>query len=302
MVGTPVAVQYPLALPTVNGNEITIDLMLQQPERITNYLSDITLQNFWADRIFSGAGGVKGGALLYSQLMANDLYTDRDIQNIEPGGEFPYVTTSRQGPKVAYVEKFGGKFDVTDEARDRNDPTLLQQGAMKLGNTINRGIHRRALATLDASIAAIGSDVQMTGTSWADAAALTLTTTNNAALPAADFAKTQLKADTFELGGRFNLWIVNPQEYYNIQVIYGDRFEAVLKANGVSMISTNRVTAGEAYVVVEGQVGQLRLEKPLTTETERVMKTESTVVQSSVRPLFAVTNPYNILKVTGLAA
>ena len=302
MAGTPVAVQYPLALPTVNGNEITIDLMLKQPERITTYISDITLQNFWADRIFSGAGGVSGGALLYSQLMANDLYPERDIQNIEPGAEFPNVTFARPGPKVAYVEKFGGKFDVTDEAVDRNDPTLLQQGSLKLANAINRGIHRRALATLDASIAAIGSDVQMTGTSWADAAALTLTTTNNAALPAADFAKTKLKADTFELGATFNLWFVNPQEWYNFHVIYGDKATAALAANNVELVSTNRVTAGEAYVVAEGQVGQMRLEKPLTTETERTMSTESTTVQSSVRPLFAVTNPYNILKVTGLAA
>lgn len=302
MVGTPVAPQYPLALPTVSGNSITVDLMLKEPSRITNYLSDITLQNFWADRVFSGAGGVSGGALLYSQLMANDLYTDRDVQNVEPGGEFPIVTTSRQEPKLAFVEKFGGKFAVTDEARDRNDPILLQQEAQKLGFTMNRGIHRRAIATLDASIATIGSDVQMVGTSWADAAALTLTTTNNAALPAADFAKTQLKADTFELGGSFNLWIVNPQEYYNFQVIYGDRASAMLAAWNVDMISTNRVAAGEAYVLVEGQVGQMRLEKALSTETWRDPDIQSTWVQSDVRPLFAVTNPYSVLKVTGLAA
>lgn len=302
MVGTPVAPQYPLALPSVNGNSITVDLMLKEPTRITNYLSDITLQNFWANRVFSSAGGVSGGALLYSQLMANDLYTDRDIQNVEPGGEFPIVTNSRQAPKLAVVEKFGGKFEVTDEARDRNDPTLLQQGSTKLGFTINRGIHRRAIATLDASISTIGADVQIVGTSWADAAALTLTTTNNAALPAADFAKTQLKADTFELGGRFNLWIVNPQEYYNFQVIYGDRAAAILAANQINMISTNRVAAGEAYVVAEGLVGQMRLEKSLSTETWRDPDTQSTWVQSDVRPLFAVTNPYSALKVTGLAA
>lgn len=302
MVGTPVAPQYPLALPTVSGNAITVDLMLKEPSRITNYLSDITLQNFWADRVFSAAGGVSGGALLYSQLMANDLYTDRDVQNVEPGGEFPIVTTSRQEPKLAFVEKFGGKFTVTDEARDRNDPILFQQESQKLGFTMNRGIHRRAIATLDASIASIGADVQMVGTSWADAAALTLTTTNNAALPAADFAKTQLKADTFELGGSFNLWIVNPQEYYNFQVIYGDKAAAALAAWNVDMISTNRVAAGEAYVLAEGQVGQMRLEKPLSTETWREEAIESSWVQSSVRPLFAVTNPYSVLKVSGLAA
>lgn len=302
MVGTPVNTQYPLALPTLNGNAITVDLMLKEPTRITNYLSDITLQNFWANRVFSAAGGVSGGALLYSQLMANDLYTDRDIQNVEPGGEFPIVTSSRPEPKLAFVEKFGGKFPVTDEARDRNDPTLLQQETQKLGFTMNRGIHRRAIATLDASITAIGADVQVVGTSWADAAALTLTTTNNLALPAADFGKAKLKAETFELGGSFNLWIVNPQEAFNLDVIYGDKLDALLRRHNIELISTNRVNPGEAYVVSEGNVGQMRLEKALATETWRDPEVESTWVQSSVRPLFAVTNPYSVLKFTGLAA
>ncbi|MGY1945333.1 major capsid protein [Nocardia asiatica] len=302
MVGTPVATQYPLGLPTLNGNQITVDLMLKEPTRITQYLSDLTLQKFYADRIFSAAGGVSGGALLYSQLMANDLYLERDIQNVEPGAEFPIVTSARPEPKLAVVEKFGGKFPVTDEARDRNDPTMLQQESMKLAHTMNRGIHKRALATLDASITAIGSAVQVVGNSWADAAALTLTTTNNAALPAADFAKAELKSETFELGADFNLWIVNPQEMLNFQTIYGDRWRDVLNNWGVDMISTNRVTAGEAFVVAEKQVGQMRLEKPLTTETWREQAIESTWVQSSVRPLFAVTNPYSVLKFTGLAA
>jgi hypothetical protein len=302
MVGTPVATQYPLALPTLNGNLITVDLMLKEPTRITQYLSDLTLQKFWADRIFASAGGVSGGALLYSQLMANDLYTDRDVQNVEPGAEFPIVTSSRPEPKLAVVEKFGGKFPVTDEARDRNDPTLLQQESQKLAFTMNRGIHKRALATLDQSLTATGSDTTFVGNSWADAAALTLTTTSNAALPAADFAKAQLKAETFELGSEFDLWIVNPQEMLNFQTVYGDRWRDVLNNWGVDMISTNRVTAGEAFVVAERQVGQFRLEKALSTETWRDPEVESTWVQSSVRPLFAVTNPYSVLKVTGLAA
>jgi hypothetical protein len=33
--------EYPLSAPTVSGNNITVDLMLNQPTRITRYLSDL---------------------------------------------------------------------------------------------------------------------------------------------------------------------------------------------------------------------------------------------------------------------
>lgn len=294
--------QYPFGAPAVNGNQITVDMMLKEPTRINNYLSDLVLKGYFADRIFANAGGVSGGALIYTQLTKNDVYATSGVQKVAPGGEFPTVSFDRPEPKVAVVDKWGGKFDVTDEARDRNDLSMIQSEGIKLSNTILRQMHTEALATLDASIAAIGSDVQITGVSWADAAALTLTTTSNSALPAADFATVAKKAAQFELGAEFNLWIVNPQEMANFQIIYGDRWRAVLQANNTDMIATNLMPAGTAKVVAEKQVGQERFEKPLGTVTFREEERETTWVQSSVRPLYAVTHPYNVLSVTGLAA
>lgn len=294
--------EYPLGTPSVSGNSITVDLMLKEPTRINRYISDIALQKFYADRIFATGGGVSGGALLYTQLTANDLYTTRDVQEIAPGAEFPELTFDRPAPKVALVKKIGGKFRVTDEARDRNDLTVIQNEGAKVGNTVRKNIHGRAIAALEASITEIGSAVQVTGVSWADAAGLTLTTTANNVQPAADFAKAALKAETFELGGDFNLWIVNPQEMSNFQITYGDRWRDVLNNNGVEMLATNQVAAGTAYAVQERMVGEMRFEQELRTVTWRDESTESTWSQTSIRPVFAVTNPYAVLKFSGLAA
>lgn len=293
--------QYPLGAPTLSGNSITVDLMLKEPTRINQYISDIALKKYFADRIFRTGGGVTGGALLYSQLTANDLFATRGVQEVAPGAEFPEVSFDRPAPKVATVKKIGGKFRVTDEARDRNDLSSIETEGRKLGNTITKDLHQRALSTLEASVTAIGADVQMTGINWAAAAALTLTTMANSAQPAADFAKAQLKAEVFELGGTFDLWIVNPQEMSNFQITYGDRWRDVLTNNGIDMIASNVVTAGSAYVVEERMVGEFRTEQPLNTVTWRDEATESTWTQTSIRPVFAVTNPYSILKVTGLA-
>ncbi|WP_072814283.1 major capsid protein [Rhodococcus zopfii] len=294
--------QYPFGAPTVSGNNITVDLMLKEPTRINQYLSDLVLKKFFADRIFNNGGGVSGGALVYTQLTKNDLFATTGVQKVAPGAEFPTVSFDRPEPKVAVVEKWGGKFDVTDEARDRNDLSLIQSEGVKLSNTILKQLHTEAIGQLEASITATGAAVQITGTSWSDAAALTLTTTSNAALPAADFAEVSKTGEEFELGTQFNLWLVNPQELANFQVIYGDRWKAVLQSWGVDMFASNLVTAGSAYVVAERQVGEMRFEKPLSTATWREEERETTWVQASVRPVFAVTQPYSVLKVTGLAA
>ena len=293
--------EYPLGAASVSGNSLTVDLMLKEPTRINAYLSDIALKGYFAERIFANGGGVSGGALVYTQLTNNDLFPNRGGQKIAPGAEYPEVTFDRPEPKTAQVEKFGGKFKVTDEARDRNDLSLIQSEGVKLGNDIQRWLHMRALAELDASIAAVGAGVQITGTSWSDATALTISTENKAALPAADLAEIRKRGQVNELGSEYNLLVLNPQEYANLSIIYGDA-QAWLQSQGFSVAVSNSVAAGTAYAVQEGTVGQVRYEQALKTVTYREDSTDSTVVQSSVRPVFAVTNPYNALKITGLAA
>lgn len=295
--------EYPLGTPSVSGSQLTVDLMLKEPTRINAYLSDLALKGYFAERIFANGGGVSGGALVYTQLTNNDLFPARGGQKVAPGAEFPEVTFDRPEPKTAQVEKFGGKFRVTDEARDRNDMSLIQTEGMKLANDVQRWLHARALAELEASITAIGSDVQIavsSSASWADATTLTISTENKAALPAATLAKVRQKGQTQELGADYNLLVLNPQEYANLSIIYGDA-EAWLRAQGFAVAVSNVVTAGTAYAVAEGQVGQVRYEQGLKTVTYRDDSTESTVVQSSIRPVFAVTNPYNVIKLTGLA-
>jgi hypothetical protein len=295
--------EYPLGAPSVSGNTITVDMMLQQPTRITTYLSDLALRGFWADRIFTPGGGVEGGAILYTQLTSNDLFVsaDRDVQNVEPGAEFPLVTFDRPVPLTKQVEKFGGKFFVTDEAKDRNDPLMLQQGSMRLANTINRRIHTNAVNEIDAQITALGGSAQTaTGNDWSAVVTGGSSQSNATAWPAADFAKVQLLADQKELGVQFDTWILNPVNANEFKITYGSEWRSVLDDAGINFIVTNRVTAGTAYVFESGQVGQMRVEKALSTETWREQNTQRTWVQSDIRPVFIITNPYGIAKVTGL--
>src|SRR6476659_10222312 len=123
LVDNPVA--HPLGPPTVSGTTFSVDLALNNPTRVTRTLMDLTLQRFFADRVFTNSGGVSGGAVVYDELLANDLYLNSDIAYVNPGDEFPMVVGQRRAPKVAEVEKWGGKFFVTVEARDRNDASVF---------------------------------------------------------------------------------------------------------------------------------------------------------------------------------
>ena len=304
MANNPYSQEYPFGAPSLSGNNITVDLMLKEPTRINTYLSDLALRRYFMDRIFPNNGGVSGGALVYHQLTRNDLFPTRRAQKVAPGAEFPEVTFDRPEPKTAQVEKRGGKFRVTDEARDRDDLSLIQTEGMKLANDIVDQLHSQALAELEASISDVGSDVTLDATefSWAEAAELTVLNQAPSLLPAKVFVELQTMAEVFELGGEYNLLVLNPQEAANLKLVYGPQWSSFLQSYGFSAVTTNRVSAGTAYAVQEGMVGQSRYEQPLQTVSYREESTESTWVQASVRNVYAVTHPYNVVKVTGLNA
>ncbi|WP_326564550.1 major capsid protein [Micromonospora peucetia] len=294
-------IAYPLAAPTLSGNVLTVDTALNQPTRITRRIMDLTLQRFIVDRIFStNAGAVTGGAVVYDQATTNELYTDRDVERVGPGDEFPVVGSQRPVPKVAQVEKWGGKFFVTDEARDRNDVAFFNNQTTQLSNTIVKKVNTRAIETLEAAITALGGAGTFVGHNWSTVVTGGSSQTNNSGWPAADFANAQYLADTEELGVTYDLWIVNPKQRMDLAITYGSALNEVLDSLGIEVFASNRVANGTAYAVARGQVGELRVEQGLGTETWREQATQRTWVQASVRPVMYVTNPYSIKKVTGL--
>jgi hypothetical protein len=302
----PEPVPHPLAAPTISGTQITVDLMLQQPTRITAYLMDITLQRFILDRLFTSPGGVTGGAVVYDVIQENDLYTDRDVEPVAPGAEFPIVTSHRRAPRVAEVEKFGGKYFFTDEARDRNDQTAFRNQNTRLGNTIVRKLNTRAVAVLEDAIANNGGASNFVGHNWETAIPNGSNPTPPQQTPMADFANAQLMADIQELGVQYNIALVNPTQLNALRLFYSGTgnspgLEQVLSDNGYDEVyASNRVPVGTAYFVSEGQLGEMRIEQPLATETWREPQTQRTWVQSSVRPVMYVQNPFAVVKATGL--
>lgn len=294
-------VAHPLGPPVISGTTITVDTMLDQPTRVTRMIMDLSLQRFIADRAFASAGGVSGGAVIYDQAVLNELYADRDVQRVSPGAEFPLITSSRQAPKLAPVEKWGGKVFVTDEARDRNNSVMLVNQLRQLTNTIIRKINARAVAELETQLALFPSQT-FAGNNWASVVTGGSSQSNASAWPIADFAKANMLTAQNELGVNLDTWLINPTQLMRLQIIYGDNFADVIRSQSVNIYTSNRVAVGTAYALAAGQVGEMRIEKPLGTRTWRDEGTERTFIQASVRPVMYVTNPYSVYKITGLGS
>lgn len=295
----PNASAYPLAAPTVAGSTITVETMLNQPTRITRYLSDITLRNYISPVFFSSPGGVSGGAVIYDQLTLNDLFPTRDVQEVAPGAEFPIVTSENGVPLTAAVEKHGGKFFVTDEARDRNDQGVIQREGRKLINAMIRRQDARAIAIIDASLVGLGSQ-NVVGSDWGSVVTGGAGQSSAQDWPAADFAAVQTLADQQELGVEIDTWILNPTQLMELRLVYGKDFDSLAASFGLTFRASNRVAAGTAYALEAGQPGEQRYEKALTTETIPERTTQRTWVQTDARFVQYVTNPYSVFKVTGI--
>lgn len=297
------AVEHPLGPPTISGTSITVDVALNQPTRVTSMIMDLTLQRFIADRVFTSAGGVTGGAIVYDVVAQNELYLDRDIRRVAPGDEFPLVTGVRRAPAVAEPEKWGGKYFMTREARKRNDVTQFTMRTRQLGNTIVRKLNQRAIQVLEDAITLYGQTV--VGNSWDDVVTAGASASNADKYPAFDFMNIQKLADDDELGVVIDLWLLNPAQWLRLGTIYGQGLNDILASAGISVFVSPRVPAGTAYAVAQGMVGEMRIEFPLQTETAEEgapSLRQITWVQSSVSPAMFVNNPYAAFKVTGLDA
>jgi hypothetical protein len=294
--------QNPLGPPTLSGSTVTVDLWLKQPTRITQFISDVTLQRFLSEKVLSSDGGVSGGAVIYDQLTANDLYPSRNPEPIAPGGEYPVLQDTRPTPKVANVVKWGAKLYITDEARDRNDQSLWLNSLRRMGNSMVKTIDAYAVAIMEAAFTAFSSQVAA-GHSWSAVTPIGATPTAIRSWPGADIQAAVTQAQVDELGYEYDTILLNPLDSAQLSYVYGaTEVDALLRDSyGVARYVSNRVPAGTAYVLASQQPGGFRVEAPLSSVTYRDENTDRTWVKSGVRLVAYIDQPYAMRKITGIA-
>jgi hypothetical protein len=290
--------------PTINGTDLTVSIMMQQPPRITERISALAGPMIVLDKMFHTLGTpVVGGAMLFNVVKASDFLAANDVEQRGQGDEYPIIKGVDPHPAIAKPEDWGGKFAISDQQVAGNDQEYLNDQVLQLTNTIVQKLNTRAMFYLEAAIAAMGGSQVISGHNWLSAVTVgpesALTPGNG--LPAADLASAQLAGELTRLGTTYDLLLVSPQERYSLRVAYGDKLDAMLASAGLDLFSSPNVAPGTAYVMQRGQVGLVGFVSPLKTETWREPNRRLSWVQAYAEPAFAVNKPQNVVKLTGLA-
>jgi hypothetical protein len=283
--------------------------MVNNPSRINRFIADylgVNRSRFLLDVLFDNQGGMQGGAIIYEQQGLNDFYPVRDVQEVAPGATFPLITFQRQALGQASPRKWGGKFEVTYEARDRNNPRQLQRNTVQLANAIIRKNNLVALKVLDDAIAGLGGAAVITGNNWTTAVppGYGASSTLPPLTPVADISEVFLINDQRELGIVFDTLVINPLDMQSLRLYYGKDADlrSAMSDYGIDRIFvTGQVAAGAPYAVAgNGQVGAYHVEQPLKTVSVEDELDEKFTIKSSVRPAMYVDNPYAVLRITGV--
>jgi hypothetical protein len=298
-------VTYPLGPPSVSGTLVTVDVLLNNPTAITRDIAKLADQHFFASDVFSDAGGVEGGAVLYElpPTTATDLYTERAIQEVAPGEEFPINTMLRGVPVVAKPRKLGTKWPVTKEAKKRNNVRVIQRAMVQTANTIALTLDTMAVGVMNTAITANSRTVA--GQSWATAAGITNLNASGTNQAVSDILGVQTVLEGEQRGHQVDSIIINPAQKLSLAQAatrMGTSIDAILAAAGIKKWkSSKRVTAGTAILYEAGMVGGWANEFPLVGVVYWDDETECWYYQWSVSPLMFVDNPYSLYQLTGIA-
>lgn len=295
---------FPFEAPTVSEGAFTVDLMLNQPQRISRYIADLTQESFLTPKLFSTTGAT-GGAIMFDVARKNDLYVDGGVGIVAPGGEFPVVSSSVADPEIRKVKKTGGKFKVTREARRRNDMSVIEREARKLANTIVQDTDATGVEAIYSALTKYDSDVvKVQSGGWAAAGKVKAADRVPAASIRADFIKAKAEGKKLKLGYSYDTLLVHPDDEANFQLAFEDdtKSAALLGAQGITLESSDAVKSGTALLVSGGTLGVMGVEDPLTTEVWEDKSIQSDWTQSFTSVAFGITDPLAIIQITGIGS
>lgn len=147
---------YPASPPTLSGDLETISRFLSSPTQLRRRLRNFVDLRFVSDQILTGRYNTSGGAILYER--SEPFVTDRPVEAVGPGGEYPYANMPTGTAAIASVSKWGQKVPITDEEIARNvyAGQTIDRSLRKVVNSI---IQQVDSITMSAIQSAVGSNV-----------------------------------------------------------------------------------------------------------------------------------------------
>ena len=141
---------YPPVAPTIAGDYVTASRFLNNTPLVARRLRTLAEQRFVSTTVLTGRTTTSSGSM---QFETNEgIYTDRAVEVIAPGSEYP-LTTLTTGPiQQVSTQKWGQDSVFTDEAVSRYSMPIVGKGMQKLVNTAAKNIDGLALSLIASSV------------------------------------------------------------------------------------------------------------------------------------------------------
>lgn len=294
--------------PQITDGVITVGRFLQEPTQINRAIERETTERFLSDYMYTQTPA-SGGAVVYERNTDPKNYgyasdaDGRDVEVIDAGGEFPFLSSEEGAQDLAHVKKYGGSFRFSRENIRRDQRDVLARGLRMLSNTVIRKTDRIAVQTLvnDTDLGSLDVTVP-----WTDADAdpvydilAALSQINDA-----DYGYTATtvlinRAQSLALLGRRDVREQLPRESATLNPVLSPQLGNLL---GLDWVVTEAVPAGTLYVTDRNTLGALADEEGgVQTDTYEEKGTQSTIVQAWRTVVPVITDPKAAVRVTGLA-
>lgn len=278
---------------------------LSNPTRITRQLNNLVNETGTiADYAFSN-GPANQGAVIYDQILSNDLTFERDVEVIAPGAEFPEIVDVSLEEKMARVERYGGKKEITWQAIRRNDTNEVNRTLRLLSYLIVKRINAICVQSIVTNPHINQYDL--------GAADWDSTTTD----PIGDIYMAKAVIDEGDIGYKSDIALVNPLDATRYFLGRKDIREQWPRENmarnpvvapdlgriaDLEWIKTKRVPEGTIYIMQRGVSGSVRDEEGgIQTNTFDRQDNHVRVIQSWRTIVPIITDPKSIVRVTGFA-
>lgn len=254
------------------GPQWTVEALLKQPQILVRALSDLTYQRYLADRVFTRGSSqqVQGGVAVFQR--SESIFMNRNAEEVGVGAEYPRAAWS-EAIFFAAVKKYGLEFPVYDETRRRNQIDVFARGFLKLSNSLVKFVDALAVTLLGDTTQGI-STMAASG-DWTTAATDIIS----------DLATARATIVNQDEGYEADTLIVHPNQELDL-LIDADIRNALPREGGApqssvvtgrvspilgfrQILSSNRMTAGTAFVLQSGIVGTIADEAPDPAEGYR---------------------------------
>lgn len=295
---------YPAGAPTIDGVDLTVNLWLKTPPMVQRTMDALTSQRFITDQVLSKGPDAVGGAVIYDQLTETDLFTQRDVQSIEPGSEFPILDAGEVAPKVAEVSKWGGAGIITYEQARRDRRDVLGRMLTRLRNTVIKKVDTVTIAAIEAARVATLIPSQAASADWS--------TPSTDIIGDLETARSSVEAS--DLGYELDTVIIHPTDALGVRKNTGIRAALPRENTANNLIGakdldgllrfdhwyvTPRATAGKVILTAQKVLGSYSDELPLYTRVIDEPKAERYIVQAARVTVPYITDPKSTIVITG---